>query len=117
MPPLGFIDYNALQRQAFCAVSDSGTITEEAAILGFPAVTAREAHERPEGMDEGVVAMSGLRADRIVQAVELTRVQFERFGPARLPADYDAPGVSWKVAKIIQSYTGLINRQVWYKPD
>ena len=117
MPPLGFIDYNALQRQAFCAVSDSGTITEEAAILGFPAVTAREAHERPEGMDEAVVAMSGLRPDRIVQAVELTRLQFERFGPARLPADYDAPGVSWKVAKIIQSYTGLINRQVWFKPE
>jgi len=113
MPPLGFLDYNALQQHAFCAVSDSGTITEESAILGFPAITAREAHERPEGMDEGVVIMSGLRPERILQAVEMTRRQFEMCGPPRLPPDYDAPNVSWKVAKIILGYTDYVKRVVW----
>ncbi len=115
MPPLGFIDYNALQLHTFCAVSDSGTITEESSILGFPAITVREAHERPEGMDEGVVVMSGLRPGRILQAVDLTRYQFEHFGPARLPADYDAPNVSWKVAKIILGYADYVDRVVWMR--
>lgn len=115
MPPLGFFDYNALQLHAFCAVSDSGTITEESSILGFPAITVREAHERPEGMDEGVVVMSGLRSERILQSVDLTRHQFDHFGPARLPADYDVPNVSWKVAKIIFSYTDYVRRVVWMK--
>jgi len=113
MPPMGFLDYNALQLHAFCAVSDSGTITEESSILGFPAITVREAHERPEGMDEGVVVMSGLRPERILQSVEMTRHQFDRFGPARLPDDYDVPNVSWKVAKIILGYTDYVRRVVW----
>jgi UDP-N-acetylglucosamine 2-epimerase (non-hydrolysing) len=113
MPPLGFLDYNALQRQAFCAVSDSGTITEESSILGFPAITVREAHERPEGMDEGVVVMSGLSPERILQSVEMTRHQFDHFGPARLPEDYNVPNVSWKVAKIILGYTDYVRRVVW----
>lgn len=113
MPPMGFLDYNALQLHAFCAVSDSGTITEESSILGFPAITVREAHERPEGMDEGVVILTGLRRDRILQAVELTRYQFDHFGPARLPADYDVPNVSWKVAKIILGYRDFVVRDTW----
>ncbi len=114
MPPMGFLDYNALQLHAFCAVSDSGTITEESSILGFPAITVREAHERPEGMDEGVVILSGLRTERILQAVEMTRHQFDRFGPARLPDDYDVSNVSWKVAKIILGYTDYVRQVVWH---
>lgn len=113
MPPLGFLDYNGLQKYAFCVISDSGSVTEESAILKFPAITPREAHERPEGMDEGVVVMSGLAPDRILDAIQLTRKQFEHYGPARLPADYDAPNVSWKVAKIILGYTGYVRRVVW----
>jgi len=114
MPPLGFLDYNALQKRAFCVISDSGSITEESAILGFPAITPREAHERPEGMDEGVVIMSGLEPRRILQAIELTRTQFEIHGPARLPSDYDVPNVSWKVAKVVLSYTDYVRRVVWF---
>ena len=115
MPPLGFFDYVALQKDAFCTLSDSGTITEESSILGFPAVTVREAHERPEGMDEGAVVMTGLSGERILQAVEMTRAQFERVGPCRTPDDYRSDGVSWKVAKIILSYTDYVNRRVWQK--
>ena len=115
MPPLGFIDYNALQKHAFCTLSDSGTITEESSILGFPAVTIRQAHERPAGMDEGAVIMSGLRKDRILQAIEMTRAQFESMGPCRTPADYDVDQVSWKVAKIILSYIDYVNQKIWLK--
>jgi UDP-N-acetylglucosamine 2-epimerase len=116
LPPLGFIDYVALQKSAFCTLSDSGTITEESSILGFPAVTVREAHERPEGMDEGAVIMSGLGKDRILQAVEMTVAQFKTLGPCRLPNDYNVDQVSWKVAKIILSYTDYVNRTVWRRP-
>lgn len=113
LPPMGFFDYNHLQKNAFCAVSDSGTIAEESSIMQFPAVTVREAHERPEAMDEGVVAMTGLNKDRILQAVVLTRKQFETVGSGRLPEDYSMPNVSWKVAKIILSYTDYVDRKVW----
>ena len=116
LPPLGFFDYVALQKNACCTLSDSGTIAEESSILGFPAVTLREAHERPEGMDEGAVIMTGLDQRRILQAVELTLAQFKSLGPCRLPADYNVDQVSWKVAKIILSYTDYINRRVWSKP-
>jgi UDP-N-acetylglucosamine 2-epimerase (non-hydrolysing) len=115
MPPLGFFDYVALQQSAFCTLSDSGTITEESTILGFPAVNVRQAHERPEGMDEGAVVMGGLDRDGILQAVEMTLAQFAAMGPCRLPDDYRAEQVSWKVAKIILSYTDYVNRRVWHK--
>ncbi len=115
LPPLGFFDYIALQKDGLCALSDSGTITEESSILGFPAVTLREAHERPEGMDEGAVIMSGLRCERILQAVEMTTAQFKERGPCRVPVDYDVDQVSWKVAKIILSYTDYVNRRIWQK--
>jgi UDP-N-acetylglucosamine 2-epimerase (non-hydrolysing) len=115
MPPLGFLDYVALQKNAFCALSDSGTITEESSLLGFPAVTLREAHERPEGMDEGAVIMTGLGKERILHAVEMTLAQFRTLGPCRIPADYNVDQVSWKVAKIILSYTDYVNRRVWGK--
>ncbi|MGD0262145.1 MAG: UDP-N-acetylglucosamine 2-epimerase (non-hydrolyzing) [Verrucomicrobiota bacterium] len=113
LPPLGFFDYVALQKNACCTLSDSGTIAEESSILGFPAVTVREAHERPEGMDEGAVIMTGLGRQRILQAVELTLAQFRSLGPCRLPPDYNVDQVSWKVAKIILSYTDYVNRTVW----
>jgi len=115
MPPMGFFDYVALQKDGFCTISDSGTIAEESSILGFPAVTVREAHERPEGMDEGVVVMTGMRKERILQAVELTARQFAERGPCRTPVDYDVDQVSWKVAKIILGYTDYVNRRVWGK--
>jgi UDP-N-acetylglucosamine 2-epimerase (non-hydrolysing) len=115
LPPLGFFDYVALQKNACCTLSDSGTIAEESSILGFPAVTVREAHERPEGMDEGAVIMTGLGRERILQAVELTLAQFRTLGPCRLPSDYAVDQVSWKVAKIILSYTDYVNRRVWFK--
>jgi UDP-N-acetylglucosamine 2-epimerase len=115
LPPLGFFDYVALQMDACCTLSDSGTIAEEASILGFPAVTIREAHERPEGMDEGVVIMTGVSETRILQAVAMTIAQFEQSGPCRVPADYAVDQVSWKVAKIILGYTDYVNRRVWSK--
>jgi UDP-N-acetylglucosamine 2-epimerase len=113
LPPLGFFDYVALQKDACCTLSDSGTIAEESSILGFPAVTVREAHERPEGMDEGAVIMTGVSETRILQAVAMTLAQFSQFGPCRMPADYNADHVSWKVAKIILGYTDYVNRNVW----
>jgi len=113
MPPLGFFDYVTLQQNAFCTLSDSGTITEESSLLGFPAVSVREAHERPEGMDEGAVIMCGLITARIVDAIRVTTAQFEDVGRCRLPADYDVDQVSWKVAKIIMSYTDYVARNVW----
>jgi len=113
--PMGFFDYVTLQKNALCSLSDSGTLAEESAILGFPAVTLRETHERPEGMDEGAVIMTGLSPQRILQAVEMTLTQFRQIGPCRLPDDYDVDQVSWKVAKIILSYTDYVNRRVFQK--
>ena len=113
MKPVGFFDYIYLQQNAFCVVSDSGTITEEASILGFPAITIRDAHERPEGMDEGSVIMTGLSKDRILDAVKVVHAQAQdRF---RAPLDYSATNVSQKVVRIILSYTDYVNRVVWSK--
>jgi UDP-N-acetylglucosamine 2-epimerase (non-hydrolysing) len=113
LPPFGFFDYVHLQINAYCTVSDSGTITEESSILGFPAITVREAHERPEGMDEGTVIMSGLDPAKILEAIDLTVRQVEQFGTSQIVKDYDVPQVSWKVAKIILSNTDYVNRKVW----
>lgn len=115
MKPLGFFDYIKLQQNAFCTISDSGTITEESSILGFPAITIRNAHERPEGMDEGVLIMSGLKAARVMESVNIVTKQFADGGRMRLVDDYDSPFVSQKVVRIIQSYTDYINRTVWKK--
>jgi UDP-N-acetylglucosamine 2-epimerase (non-hydrolysing) len=119
LPPLGFLDYNALQRGAFCVLSDSGTITEEASLLGFPAVMVREAHERPEGQEQGAIVLGGLNPGRLQQAVEMTRHQFDTVGPLRVPTDYLVDQVSWTVAKIILGYTDLVKRTVWFQgsPD
>jgi UDP-N-acetylglucosamine 2-epimerase len=111
--PFGFIDYLALQKGAACVLSDSGTITEEASILGIPAVTVRQAHERPEGVDEGAVIMADLNPTRVIRAVNLALAQHRDFGPSRLVPDYDVSQVSWKIAKVIASYTDFIRREVW----
>ncbi|MGE0876469.1 MAG: non-hydrolyzing UDP-N-acetylglucosamine 2-epimerase [Burkholderiales bacterium] len=112
--PLAFADYIRLQTQAACTLSDSGTITEEASLLGFPAVTLRDAHERPEGMDEGTLIMCGIEARGVLDAVAITIERFRRkSGRARIVLDYDVSNVSMKVVNTIQSYTGYVNRVVW----
>ena len=115
--PFGFFDYNKLQMDAFCVVSDSGTITEEGSLLNLPAITIRNAHERPEGMDVGTVIMSGLKRDRVLDAVKVVTDQFQE-GIRVLPPveDYEAGAVSKKILRIVMSYTDYINRTVWSKP-
>ena len=110
MKPLGFADYNKLQQNAYCVISDSGTITEESSLLGFPAITTRQAHERPEGMDEGTLIMTGLDKATILDAIKVVTS-----GAMGVVKDYDVDKVSQKVVRIIMSYTGYINRTVWRK--
>ena len=107
-----FNDYNKLQKNAFCVVSDSGTITEESSILGFPAITIRQAHERPEGMDEGTLIMSGVDAKDILDSIKVVTSQTVK---PHIVNDYDVDHVGIKMVKIIMSYTGYINRTVWRK--
>jgi len=113
LKPLGFIDYAQLQLGAFCVVSDSGTLTEESSILGFPAITMRDAHERPEGMDEGTLIMCPPDSTLLPQAVRIITSQHAAGARSRLVADYDAPNVSIKVARIILSHIDYVNRVVW----
>ncbi len=113
--PYGFHEYNQLQLNAFCVISDSGTIAEEGSILNLPAVTIRQAHERPEGMDEGAVVMSGLNVERVIQSIEVVTRQHRRDRVMQLVKDYDVDNVSKKVVRIILSYTDYINRTVWSK--
>ena len=113
MKPLGFFDYIKLQKNAFCVISDSGTITEESSILGFPAITIRQAHERPEGMDEGTLIMSGLLPEHVLNAIATVTEQFAAAGPMHIVRDYDVDNVSRKVVRIILSYIDYINHTVW----
>ena len=116
MKPFGFLEYIKLQQNAYCVISDSGTITEESSILKFPAITIRQAHERPEGMDEGVLIMSGLNKDRIIDSIEVVVNQYkENNDVIRHIPDYEPDNVSQKVVRIILSYTDYINRTVWHK--
>lgn len=116
LKPLGFLDYVKLQLGAYCVISDSGTITEESSILNFPAVTIRQAHERPEGMDEGTLIMCGLEGERVVECIDIVTSQYKRNSrDFKLVSDYDTLNVSKKVLRIIMSYTAYINRTVWYK--
>lgn len=114
MKPFGFLDYNALQLHAHAVLSDSGTISEESAILDFPALNLREAHERPEAMEEATVMMTGLSPERVLQALAILEGQRgEDTLPRRVPADYLIPNVSGKVVRIILSYTDYVRQTVW----
>ena len=117
LKPMGFFDYNKMQKNAFCVISDSGTITEESSILNFPSITIRQAHERPEGMDEGVLIMTGLKKERILQSINIVVKQFNsnKRGITKIVNDYDVDNFSIKVVRAILSYTDYINRTVWKK--
>ena len=118
MKPFGFFEYIKLQQNAFCVISDSGTISEEASLLRFPAISIRQAHERPEGMDEGTVIMTGLSKENILHAIEITTNHFlQTNAPFEIVKDYQINSVSRKVIKIILSYKGFINRTVWFKNE
>jgi len=116
MKPLGFHDYNNLQKNAKAVLSDSGTISEESSIMNFPALNIREAHERPEAMEEAVVMMVGVSPERIIQGLNILETQKRNDSRIlRLVSDYAMPNVSDKVLRIIMSYTDYVNRTVWSK--
>ena len=116
LKPFGFCDYVKLQMDALCVVSDSGTITEEGSLLNLPAVTIRNAHERPEGMDVGTLIMAGLKKERVLDAVRVIIAQHERDARVMAPVeDYEAQSVSKKILRIVLSYTDYVNRTVWRK--
>lgn len=113
--PLGFFDYNKLQKNAFCVVSDSGTIPEEAAYFHFPAVSIRTSTERPEAMDKGVFTIGSITSEQVLQAVDLAvRMHTNGDDAVDVPA-YTDKNVSTKVVKLIQSYTGIVNKMIWRK--
>jgi len=116
LKPFSFFDYIKLQMQALCVISDSGTITEESSLLNLPAVTIRNAHERPEGMDVGTLIMAGLRKDGVLDAVRVIIAQHEPGIRVMAPVDdYEAQSVSKKILRIVLGYTEYINRTVWKK--
>lgn len=116
LKPFGFCDYIKLQMEALCVLSDSGTITEEASLLNLPAITIRNAHERPEGMDAGTLIMSGLKKTRVLDAVCVVVAQHDKSKRIMQPVgDYEAGAVSKQVLRVVMSYTDYVNRTVWYK--
>jgi UDP-N-acetylglucosamine 2-epimerase (non-hydrolysing) len=118
LKPFGFSDYVRLQMEALCVVSDSGTITEEASLLNLPAITIRNAHERPEGMDVGTLIMCGLKKERVLDAVRVIVAQHKKNRRVMKPvADYEAGSVSKQVLRVVLSYTDYVNRTVWSISD
>jgi UDP-N-acetylglucosamine 2-epimerase len=115
LPPFGFLDYNQLQKNAFCVLSDSGTLSEESAILNFAGVLIRTSTERPEVLDKGTVVIGGISGNEIEQAVDLVKAMQDNQEPTVLAPDYMDANVSVKVVKIIQSYVGIVDRVVWGK--
>ena len=115
MKPFGFFDYNNLQMNSYCVLSDSGTLSEESSILGFPGVLIRTSTERPEVLDNGSIIIGGIEEDTILQAIELSTSMKEDNLDIPLAKDYMDVNVSTKVTKIIQSYTDIVNRTVWLK--
>lgn len=116
MKPFGFCDYIKLQMEAMCVISDSGTITEEASLLNLPAITIRNSHERPEGMDVGTLIMSGLKKERVLDAVHIITSQHDKSKQVMQPvADYEAGAVSKQVLRVVLSYVDYVNRTVWSK--
>lgn len=114
--PFGFFDYVKLQMEAYCVVSDSGTITEEASLLNLPAITIRNAHERPEGMDVGTLIMSGLKKERVLDAVKIIVSQYDKnVRVMHAVEDYEAGPVSKQVLRVVLSYVDYVNRTVWSK--
>ena len=115
LKPFGFLDYNKLQLNAFCVLSDSGTLSEESSILCFPAVLIRTSTERPEVLDKGTIVIGGINEKDVIQSIEICRTKSMLLEQSALPADYEDINISIKVVKIIQSYTGIVNKMVWRK--
>lgn len=116
LKPFGFCDYIKLQMEALCVVSDSGTISEEASLLNLPAITIRNAHERPEGMDVGTLIMSGLKKERVLDAVRVIIAQHDKTKRVMKPVeDYDGGPVSKQILRVVMSYVDYVNRTVWSK--
>ena len=115
LEPFGFIDYNALQQNSYCVLSDSGTLSEESALLGFAGILLRTSTERPEVLDKGTVVIGGITGGDVEQAIELAVAMRDNREPVVLAPDYQDANVSIKVVKLIQSYTKIINQVVWGK--
>lgn len=115
MKPFGFFDYNKLQKNAYCVLSDSGTLSEESAMLGFPGVLIRTSTERPEVLDKGTIVVGGIKGADVERATELAVSMYENSEPVVMAEDYADTNVSVKVVKLIQSYTDIVNRTVWLK--
>ncbi|MCR4923890.1 MAG: UDP-N-acetylglucosamine 2-epimerase (non-hydrolyzing) [Lachnospiraceae bacterium] len=115
MQPFGFLDYNKLQMNAYCVLSDSGTLSEESAMLNFPGVLIRTSTERPEVLDKGTVVIGGIKEQDVERAAELAVSMFENKEELSMPSDYEDTNVSVKIVKLIQSYTEIVNKTVWYK--
>lgn len=113
VPPLGFFDYVQLQKNAFVVLSDSGTISEESAMMGFPAVSIRTSTERPEAIDAGTIVLGGITTDQVLNAIEISRGLFDV--NIELPKEYEVTNTSARVIKAIQSYTSIINKVIWDK--
>ncbi len=118
LKPFGFLDYVKLQMEAYCVLSDSGTITEEASLLNLPAVTIRNTHERPEGMDEATLIMCGLKSSSVLNAVRIVTTQHDKKARAfAVVSDYEGGCVSKKIVRIVTSYVDYVNREVWSKSE